>query len=134
MNYNEDEELKKIGSEKILNEHLTSNNIPKKGIKKEDIFTYIVMVLIIVAAVALIIMFLDKQGANPFRKTTTTGRTYHTIDTTSEKYVVPKTIDTTTTETKEMYVQTTKNIDEGASSVQPTTFHTVSKTTKNVEN
>jgi hypothetical protein len=127
MNNNEQEQLDKIGNEKVIDEHLKENSIPlsKKKMTKEDLATYVAMVLILVAAVVLVYIFLDKQGANPFKKSTTTSQPVRTIDTTSEQYVQPKTITTTTSQSSEVRTQGTTNINEGATEVPPTTFHTV---------
>ena len=97
-------------------------------LSKEDLATYAAMGLILIAAIVLVYIFLDKQGANPFKKTTTTSTPVHTIETTQEQYIEPKTITTTTTTTKSANVQGTTNIDAGADRVEPTTFHTVQTT------
>ena len=129
MNNNEQEQLDKIGSESV-EVHLQENHIPesRKKISKEDLITYVAMVLIIIAAIVLVYIFLDKQGANPFKKTTTTAQQVKTIDTTAEPYVEPKTLTTTTVSTKIAVIQGTTNIDEGARAVEATTFHTVPST------
>ena len=126
MNNNEQEQLDKIGSETV-EEHLQDNHIPesRKRISKEDLITYVAMVLIIIAAIVLVYVFLDKQGANPFKKTTTTQTPVRTIDTTQEPYVEPKTLTTTTVSTKSVVVGGTTNINDGATVVEATTFHTV---------
>ena len=112
MNNNEQEQLDKIGSESV-EVHLQENHIPesRKKISKEDLITYVAMVLIIIAAIVLVYIFLDKQGANPFKKTTTTAQQVKTIDTTAEPYVEPKTLTTTTVSTKSAVIQgTTKEL------------------------
>ena len=126
MNNNEQEQLDKIGSESV-EEHLQENHIPasRKKLTKEDLATYVAMFLIFIAAVVLVYVFLDKQGANPFKKTTTTSEPVHTIDTTQEQYIQPKTLTTSTVRSSEVKTQGTTNIDDGAARVEPTTFHTV---------
>lgn len=126
MNNNEQEQLDKIGSETV-EEHLQDNHIPesRKKISKEDLITYVAMVLIIIAAIVLVYVFLDKQGANPFKKTTTTQNQMRTIDTTQEPYIQPKTIETSTVSTRSAVAGGTTNINEGATAVEATTFHTV---------
>ena len=130
MNDNEQEQLSKIEEESLIEEKLRQNSasVPVKRTTKEDLATYAAMGLILIAAIVLVYIFLDKQGANPFKKTTTTSTPVHTFETTQEQYIEPKTITTTTTTTKSANVQGTTNIDAGADRVEPTTFHTVQTT------
>lgn len=128
MNNNEQEELDKIGSESVLNEHLDSNSleVSKNKITKENLFTYVAMVLIIIAAIALVIMFLDKEGANPFKKNTTTAASYRTIETTGDVYTPPKTITTTEAPTQATHTYTTNTTIYTGTTEPLTTYHRVS--------
>ncbi|MCR5224438.1 MAG: hypothetical protein K6C11_04750 [Bacilli bacterium] len=65
------------GVSKSLDTHLQENinNVTKKKVNIRDIFTYLLMIIIVAGCLYLIYFFLDKNNMNPFipKETTTTA-------------------------------------------------------------
>ena len=108
----EDELNDFIEEEKVsqsLDEHLKENinNQEKKKINWMNILTYFIMIVIVIACLALIYIFLDKNGINPFKeKETTTTIDVRYISTTTSttpevRYIEPET--TTKPEVRTVY-------------------------------
>ncbi|MCR4581908.1 MAG: hypothetical protein K5666_05340 [Bacilli bacterium] len=111
-----------------LNEHLQQNlDLKPKESNKKKILTYIAMALVIIACIWIIYVFLDKNDANPFTKTTTTTtQGARTVETSSTEIVHASTVEISTSGTVEG-----KLIEQPTKSPQDTTtrstFHTVER-------
>ena len=76
LNLSEEEKLKKIEDEGVaqhLDAHLEQNikSHEKKKITTKDLITYAAMAVVLIICGVIIFIFLDKNDANPFTKTTT---------------------------------------------------------------